>query len=90
MPCSFCHKDGHNIRTCKSYDKAKIAQMMVEGKAKQEIFRAMDAACPLAGVAAETLDRIYGAYKNIGGITSKTVNERKRVVIGLLVDAYEK
>ena len=90
MPCSFCHASGHNIRTCPRYDKAKIAEMMAEGAAKQEIFRSIDSACPFAGVAVEAFDRVYGAYKNIGGFTSKTINERKRTALGMLLDAYEK
>ena len=64
--------------------------MMAEGAAKQEIFRSIDAACPLAGVAVEALDRVYGAYKNVSGLTSKTINERKRTALGMLLDAYEK
>ena len=89
MVCSYCGESvpKHNIRTCKRYDEDKIAEMVVEGEAKQAIFRTVDCGYPGAGVMMECIDRAMGAYGNIKNLGSYTKNERKRAFIGLLWDA---
>ena len=89
MVCSYCGESvpKHNIRTCTRYDADKIAEMVVEGEAKQVIFRSVDCGYPGAGVMMEAIDRAMGLYGNLKGLGSRTKNERKRAVIGILWDA---
>ena len=86
MPCSYCHEGGHNIRTCPIFDMDKIAQMIAEGEAKQEVYRTIDSGWPGAGVAFEMVDRAYAGIRDFGNLGSATVNERKRAALGLFLD----
>eukprot|EP00327_Prymnesium_parvum_P012363 CAMPEP_0184375654 /NCGR_PEP_ID=MMETSP0007-20130409/723_1 /TAXON_ID=97485 /ORGANISM="Prymnesium parvum, Strain Texoma1" /LENGTH=88 /DNA_ID=CAMNT_0026718869 /DNA_START=20 /DNA_END=289 /DNA_ORIENTATION=+ len=87
MPCSYCHKSNHNIRTCPAFDADKIAEMIAEGAAKQEVFRALDCGLPGFGAGLELVDRLYGSYRHIRNLNSMTKNERKRAALGLIYDA---
>ena len=86
MPCSYCHEGGHNIRTCPKFDMDKIATMIAEGVAKQEIYRTIDGGFPGAGVVCELIDRAYTGIRDAGNLGSATVNERKRAALGLLLN----
>ena len=86
MVCSYCHEGGHNIRTCVKFDVDKIATMIAEGEAKQEVYRALDGAAGV-GWAFELVDRVYHALRDFDKLGSKTVNERKRAILGLILNA---
>jgi len=37
MPCGFCG-DAHNRRTCKKFNVAEVARMLVEGQAQDAVY----------------------------------------------------
>ena len=61
--------------------------MMVKGVAKQQFFRACDAMVPGTGACGEFLNRLYNLKSGIDGMQSRTVNERKRAALSLVVNA---
>ena len=88
MPCSYCDDTSykHNIRTCKKHDADKIAEMLASGMAKSAIFTALDIV-PGVGRAFSVINTVYSLYNQIGGLQSKTKNERKRAAMGIIYGA---
>ena len=93
MVCSFCKghprggEKGHNIRSCKLFHAEQIAEMIVKGAAKQQIYRTIDGFCPGLGGTAEFADRICGLCSNIKNLQSHTVKQRERAALNLLYNA---
>jgi hypothetical protein len=53
MPCSSCHKSGHNIRTCPKFNDHvnEAAELISEGAAQYLVCAALDVALPGLGQA---------------------------------------
>ena len=83
MPCGHCGHAGHNRRTCQKYDGQKVAEMICAGAAKDVIFRAMDMVVPGSGATTQLVTAAINFYNSQ---TSKTISERKRGVLDLLMD----
>ncbi|KAG5175157.1 hypothetical protein JKP88DRAFT_250361 [Tribonema minus] len=86
MPCSCCHKSGHNIRTCPKANADKWADIIAEQaatsaglqSAKEIIFAGVDMMAPGAGSAMSIIDKVWTAYSLSNGVVNSSNKNAKQ------------
>lgn len=77
MPCGWCHKDGHNKRTCEDYNVVALAAGVIKAQGVSACVAATGPAAPFVGIFVKS----YGVLKTGLGWKKMSINERQRAVI---------